>query len=187
MKDHSGKIKLRAIIGKTVISAWAILLAVPLADAFALTITQENIVHLINTRRESEGLQPLRISVELNLAANRKSKDMIKRNYFDHYAYGLRPWDFISTAGYDYQAAGENLAMNFNTAEGVVRAWMNSPAHRDNILNPEFSDLAVGVVRGVFSEGGVDRNTTMVTNMFGQKKTVFSRTLESIKSLFPLY
>lgn len=148
-----------------------------LTSAFALAkptlaseITSENVVFLINKERLFYGDEPVVVDPELQKAADLKSSDMITRNYFEHYAFGLSPWDFIHAAGYDYLYAGENLAMSFDTSEGMVNAWMNSPAHRANILNPDFQDLGVGVVKGAYTENGTKEQTIMVTNMFARRK-----------------
>lgn len=149
--------------------------------ASASEITSENIINLINTKRQAYNLPVFKVDDQLNLAAIFKSKDMIRRDYFDHYGYGLSPWLFILNAGYRYSVAGENLAMDFATSEGVVNAWMNSPQHRDNILSEDFVDVGVGVVKGVYSEGGKEHETYMVTNMLGRRLNIFQRTLNQLK------
>lgn len=155
--------------------------------AFASPITQENVVNLINQERKLNGLSALSVDPELNRASQMKSKDMLRRNYFEHYAFGTTPWDFIRNSGYDYIYAGENLAMNFNTSEGMVQAWMNSPIHRDNILNPDYSDTGIGIIKGVYDENGAKHDTTIVTNIFGKKKPLIVNIVEKIRNLFPLY
>jgi len=157
--------------------------------AYASPITEENVLNLINNERTERGINPLRLDSDLDQAALNKSKDMLHRNYFEHFAFGLKPWDFISLAGYNYLYAGENLAMKFETSEGMVNAWMNSPKHRDNILSPEFEDIGIGIVKGEFVEADGSRDqTTIVTNMFGRKKPiilqVFNRIIENIHIFF---
>src|ERR1035437_8447738 len=136
---------------------------------FALTnasdITPDNIVKLINQERTANGLNPVKMNTELQSAAVAKSQDMIYRDYFDHYAFGQTPWMFIIRAGYNYSVAGENLAKGFNTSEGIVNAWMNSPAHRANILNPNYKEIGVGVVKGAYTENGATTDTTLTTEM----------------------
>jgi len=160
--------------------------------ALASDITSSNIEYLINKERIYYGLQPLKSDSDLDRAAKLKSKDMINRNYFEHFAYGLTPWDFVKNSGYKYKYAGENLAMNFDTSEGVVKAWMNSPAHRANILSTDFEDIGIGVVKGVYTEnknGFEDTyETTMVTTMYGKKKPVifdfFNTIIDNFRHLF---
>lgn len=158
-----------------------------LSSAKASEINEENILRLINTERSKRGIKELRIDAALSGAAHLKSRDMINRNYFEHYAYGLAPWDFMTNAGYSYQIGGENLAMNFMTGEGTMKALMNSPSHRDNILNPDFEDLGIGVVKGTFHEANKEHSTIMLTTMFGKKRSIFVNLFYSLKKVMPLY
>jgi len=156
--------------------------------AMAAPITAENVEDLVNEERTSRGISPLNVNQSLDDAAQKKSADMIGRNYFDHYAYGLTPWAFISNENYDYLYAGENLAMDFNTAEGMVSAWMASSSHRKNILNPDFSEIGVGVVKGEFIDNSGQRETEMVTNLFATRKPavirLFDNVVEKLKNIF---
>lgn len=80
--------------------------------------------------------------------ARLKSKDLIAQNYFAHQSptYGS-PFEMMQKAGITYYYAGENLA----GAPTVARAHtslMNSPGHRANILNPNFTHLGIGIIDG---------------------------------------
>lgn len=153
--------------------------------AFASDITPENVLKDINAERTSRGLSSLKEDPNLDFASTLKTKDMINRDYFDHYANGLTPWDFFKIADYDYLYAGENLAMDFSTSEGMVKAWMNSPKHRENILNPDYADIGIGIVKGEYNDNGKARKTTMVTNMFGHKRLAIIRIYNYIaKNIF---
>ena len=171
-----------------VVSIFFAFLALNVKQAFASEITGENLQYLINKERIYYGLSPLRVDLDLEIAAKNKSRDMSNRKYFEHYAYDLTPWDFIKNAGYNYLYAGENLAMDFKTSEGMVSAWMNSPLHRRNILSEDFEDLGFGVVKGVQYESGQVKETTIVTNMFGRKKPaiveLFNRIIANLHYLF---
>ncbi|MFA5926655.1 MAG: CAP domain-containing protein [Patescibacteria group bacterium] len=169
---------------RIVIAGVAVALFAVAGSVKASPITEGKIVSLINIERGQHGLKPLKTDSDLGSAASLKSRDMINRDYFEHYAFGVSPWDFMQNLGYDYAYAGENLAMDFRTSEGVVNAWMDSPAHRDNILSPEFDDIGVGIVKGEFKEGEQVRETTVVTNMFGRKKTITNRIISKIKRSF---
>lgn len=170
------------------IALFILLFAVSASFALAAPITDENVVYLINKERVSRGINPLNVNDSLQNAANKKSADMINRNYFDHYAYGLSPWMFIRNENYDYLYAGENLAMDFDTAEGMVSTWMASPSHRKNILNSDFTETGVGVVKGEFNDNSGQRETTMVTNIFATKRPavirIFDSVVEKIKNIF---
>jgi uncharacterized YkwD family protein len=83
----------------------------------------------------------------LSNVARKKSEDMKAKNYFSHTSptYGS-PFDMMKQFGISYKAAGENIAMGQRTPQEVVTAWMNSPGHRANILNANFTHLGVGYV-----------------------------------------
>ena len=150
--------------------------------AHASEITPENIVQVINLERQANGIAPLAVNNQLQTAARNKSVDMIVHNYFDHYAFGKTPWSFILAENYNYQVAGENLAMGFRTSEGVVNAWMNSPTHRANILNSEFQEIGVGVVKGAYTEDGQTGETTMTTEITAAPKSKVSQLLDKVIS-----
>jgi uncharacterized protein YkwD len=175
-KSHQ---KLKQIIPMIVLTV----VAIP-QFVFASDISPQNIFLLVNKERTEKGLIPLRENINLTNAATAKSTDMINRNYFDHYAFDLTPWDFILSYDYDYLTAGENLAMDFETSEGVVSAWMKSPSHRANILNPDFQDLGVGVVKGAYTTEEGTYETKMVTQMFGRHKSVIIQVFDNIVSAF---
>lgn len=169
------------------LAMFAVILIIFSQSARASVLAEPNIIYLLNQERLSEGLSALNVDLDLMTAARLKSNDMLNRDYFAHYAFGLTPWIFMKNAGYDFMFAGENLAMDFNTSEGAVKAWMASPKHRDNILNPDFQDIGVGVVSGVYTEDGLTHDTVMVTTIFGQKKPGVVKFFESIRKFFSLY
>ena len=72
---------------------------------------------------------------------------MKNKNYFDHNSptYGS-PFDMMKSFGISYTSAGENIAMGQTTPEQVVQAWMDSQGHRENIMNPSFTQIGVGYV-----------------------------------------
>jgi uncharacterized protein YkwD len=149
------------------------------AYAKAAPITEGNIRSLVNHERTSRGIPALSSDERLRAAAVNKSTDMINRDYFEHYAYGLTPWTFISSENYNYLYAGENLAMDFDTAEGVVNAWMGSSAHKANILSENYSDIGVGVIKGEFTDVNGTHETFMVTEMFGREKPAIVRAIDT--------
>lgn len=154
----------------------------------ASEINDQNVLYLLNQERSLYNLPKFKIDPDLERASRLKSKDMINRDYFEHYAFNLSPWIFVKNAGYDYLFAGENLAMDFSTSEGMINAWMESPNHKANILNPDFSDIGIGVVKGEFTEDNQSHETVMVTNMFGKRKPAilkaYNYIAQNIKALF---
>lgn len=115
----------------------------------ASEITVSKVIELVNAARDEEGLNELEENETLNKIAQDKIQDMIKNNYFAHTSpKGITPWSWYEKENYDYKYAGENLAINFLTAESQQKAWMNSPTHKKNIMNPQFLEIGVAVAAG---------------------------------------
>ena len=132
---------------------------------FATDITVEKILYYTNQKRKENGLPPLKLNKKLSEAAKAKALDMFAKNYWSHYAPdGKTPWEFILSAGYEYEYAGENLAKNFMFSKDVVEAWMRSKTHRENILKKEYTDIGLAVVNGVLN----GEETTLVVQLFGK-------------------
>ncbi len=136
----------------------------PATTSYAAPITIENVVSLANKDRVANGLGELKTSSLLSRAAQNKANDMLARQYFAHNTPdGQTPWTFIKAVGYSYTTAGENLAIDFTQAENIQTAWMNSPGHRANILNNNFTEIGIGISNGMFD----GHETTIVVQMFG--------------------
>ncbi|MGE7665227.1 CAP domain-containing protein [Ureibacillus composti] len=108
---------------------------------------EQQVVDLTNAERTKAGLKPLEIYAPLMKVAEAKSADMSKNNYFSHTSptYGS-PFDQIKAAGISYKSAGENIAQGQKTPAEVVQAWMDSPGHRQNIMNANYTHIGVGYV-----------------------------------------
>ncbi len=127
------------------------------------------LVELTNIDRVETAQRRLAVSPLLERAAKLKAEDMARKGYFAHTSPdGVTPWYWFQEAGYSFDYAGENLAVDFSDSVDVDRAWMNSPGHRANILNNNFTEIGIAMSKGVF-EG---RETTFVVQMFGRPKTV---------------
>jgi|GEM_PF-6717878 len=125
------------------------LMLVFVAPALASEITSENVIKYVNEARAKEGLAELQISEKLTAVATAKVNDMVAEHYFAHTSpKGLTPWHWFELKGYDYKYAGENLAINFTTAEAEQLAWMKSPTHRKNILHENYREIGVAVAAG---------------------------------------
>lgn len=106
---------------------------------------EEAVVRLTNQARVKNGCRPLVHDPKLHLAAERHSADMAAHDYFDHTSRDGRTFDQrIRAAGFTFHLAGENIAKGQPTAASVVRAWLNSPGHRANIMNCGFTHIGVG-------------------------------------------
>lgn len=134
-----------------------------------------------NIQRQSNGVAPLTINEKLNLAAKAKMDDMFVRHYFAHYGPGETSGagDMAEEQKYDYIAIGENLALgNFKDDQELVRAWMDSPGHRANILNGKFQEIGISVGRGTF-EG---KTTWIAVQIFAKPASSCPGMDESLKS-----
>ena len=131
---------------------------------FATDVTVDKLYQLTNDQRLSHGLTTLSYNQTLAEAARAKAQNMFANNYWAHFGpNGETPWQFMQSAGYTYQYAGENLAKNFLISQGVIDAWMNSKTHRENILRPEYQEVGFAIVNGVLN----GEQTTLVVQMFG--------------------
>lgn len=112
----------------------------------ATSLAAEQIVAQTNVQRQQKDETTLVENPQLASAAQAKASDMVARNYWSHTTPdGKSPWSFLDGAGYSYQLAGENLAYGFDNPDAVVNGWMQSPEHRANILNQDFSQIGIGV------------------------------------------
>jgi uncharacterized protein YkwD len=101
----------------------------------------------------------------LTNAAQMKANDMAIKGYFSHIGpNGEKPWVWFEKIGYKYSYAGENLAVDFTESEDVTEGWINSSKHKANLLNTNFTEIGIGVAKGMF-EG---RETTFVVQFFGK-------------------
>lgn len=99
---------------------------------------QKKLLEKINLERKKENLQPLEFRQDLIELAKLKAEDLVNNHYFDHNSkqYGSI-FDMLKKNDIHYKIAGENLAgaRNINLA---VHGWMNSPSHKDNILEEKY-------------------------------------------------
>jgi hypothetical protein len=131
-------------------------------------MSSQTVTALVNEQRQEAGLQPLADISSLEHSSLAKAGDMFAKNYWSHNAPdGSEPWHFFDESGYTYTVAGENLAKNFTTPAGVVIGWMNSPTHRANVLNTEYTDIGISAVDGVL----LGEHTTLIVAHFGAHLT----------------
>ena len=131
---------------------------------YSSEITSQKVYEETNAERLKLKLSPLHYNPVLSNSATKKGEDMFKNNYWAHNSpTGTTPWDFFKAEGYEYSIAGENLAKDFYDTDTMIKAWMNSPTHRDNIVNSKYQEIGIGVVSGILN--GV--KTTIVIQHFG--------------------
>ena len=132
------------------------------------TFDSREVITATNQARTANNLPVLKPNAKLDLAASEKLNDMAIQEYFAHVSpSGVSPWYWIKNSQYQYSVAGENLAIGFVTADATVRAWLNSPSHKANLLNNQYRDIGVAV-KTVEING---REGILVVQMFGKPST----------------
>ncbi len=104
------------------------------------------LVELTNIERMKEGVAPLKLQENLIASATWMVHDMAKNNYFDHKdTLGRLAGQRATANGYErYRGVGENLAAGQFSPKEVVKAWLQSPGHKANLLSPYFREVGVG-------------------------------------------
>jgi uncharacterized protein YkwD len=105
-------------------------------------VLRSAVVCLINRERTARRLPALQASSLLNRSAQGWTNAMVSSDQFTH---GTNFASRISAIGYVWRSAGENIATGFATPRAVVKAWMASPGHCENILNPTYRSVGTGV------------------------------------------
>ncbi|MFJ7847866.1 CAP domain-containing protein [Peribacillus sp. NPDC097206] len=110
---------------------------------------EQQVLDLVNSERSKAGLKDLELDQELSNVAKTKSGDMRDNHYLSHTSptYGS-PFDMMKSFGIGYTYAGENIAAGQTSASAVMKSWMNSPGHKANILNGNYTHIGVGYVQG---------------------------------------
>ena len=123
------------------------------------------VVRLTNKQRRKHDCEDLSTNSDLARAARRHSDDMADHNYFDHTGRdGREPVDRAGDAGYEGGYVGENIAAGQKSPGDVVESWMDSPGHRKNILNCEYTEIGVG-----YEKQRDSRYTRYWTQLFGRR------------------
>ena len=141
--------------------------------AYATEMSQSTLLSATNNQRNANGRKPLTLNSKLSQAAQAKANDMVARNYWSHNTPdGQEPWVFFANAGYQYIKAGENLAYGFLTSSEAVTGWMNSPSHRENLLDADFTEVGFGFANGNdYNNAGQE---TVVVAEYGQPMVLSS-------------
>lgn len=147
---HLRSLVLSVLWAVSTVAVSMVAVIVPSAPADAATVSKSDleaqVVALTNEHRASVGCGPVVAESRLNTLARAHSDDMAAQDYFDHLSpAGLDPFDRIDRSGYRFLTASENLAAGLWRPEDVVQQWLDSPPHRANLENCEFTEIGVGV------------------------------------------
>ncbi len=130
------------------------------------------LVYETNESREENNLGLLETNDLLIAAAQLKANDMAQRGYFSHDTpEGQKPWYFLNLVGYQYDVAGENLAVNFIDSDDVHNAWMRSPTHKSNILKDKYTQIGIATANGVYK----NKEVIFVVQFFGTPKNSLAK------------
>ncbi len=142
-------------------------------------LTHAGTITFTNKERTKNNLAPYKENELLNSAALAKIQDMFKQQYFTHVSpQGKDVSSLAKDSGYKYISVGENLAMgNFQDDKALVDAWMESPGHRANILDPKFIDMGVAVMKGMYQ----GKSVWMAVQEFGRPASDCPRVDFSLK------
>jgi uncharacterized protein YkwD len=130
-------------------------------DPVQLPLLRTALLKLVNEARESQKLTPLRTNILLEQSAQEYARAMAAGNFFGHLApSGQTLRERIENSGYykpvfsmdclcvKQYLVGENLAQGQRTATEVTTQWLQSPIHREAMLNPVFTDAGIGISSG---------------------------------------
>ena len=130
--------------------------------------SMQRMLNLVNGERRRRGISELCFNAKLNSAALSHSRDMASNVYFSHTGSdGSRASARITRAGYSWRAYGENIA-SYGSVDSAHNGLMNSPGHRQNILNSGFRHIGIGIAR---YNAGRFRGNLVITQVFGNSNS----------------
>ena len=155
-----------------------------------LQALEQGILSQLNAARVARGLRPLTLSNDLQSAAVSHSRSMLTNGFFEHdsrdgTSFFERVKRFYRAAGYDGWSVGENLL--YNTAEmdasTAIEAWLDSPAHKKNMLAPGWRHVGIGALYASAAGGPFGGEPTWVITMdFGARSGGKAHTLRLVQS-----
>ena len=142
-----------------------ILVSHPVRGAGSEPLALSRQVELINAARargarcgtrELAPAPPVHLSAQLSDVALGHALDMARHNYFDHQdPAGRSPADRVRASGYRETLVGENIAYGPKSADEVVRGWLDSPGHCQNIMDVRFSEVGLAYATGSGAKSGL--------------------------------
>ncbi|MFH1522669.1 MAG: CAP domain-containing protein [Patescibacteria group bacterium] len=145
--------------------------------AFFSDITPEKIIELTNIERSKNNLNSLTANQLLTQAAYKKGEAILRAGKFQHNIDDIKFSQWIKDTGYKYSYVGENLAIDFNTSEGAIEAWLNSETHKRNLLNPYYEEIGIATLEDKFK----GQDTILIIQIFGTPpKSIMQPTIKGI-------
>lgn len=119
----------------------------------ALTSFGAETIELINVERVKSGLNRLTNNTKLNAAATIKAEELVRAGRFSHYVQQDGNWIGIGSIlidlNYKFKIAGENLSKDIDMPDDNVKAWMDSPLHKKNLLKLDFTEVGIAKVKNI--------------------------------------
>src|SRR5262249_42430981 len=141
------------------------------APKFAMTKDEQTLLELLNKERAEKELPPLRPNPLLFKVARGHSANMAKQEKMEHILDGKNPGQRVLAAGYDYGKVAENIAVSEGAAAPlsmIVKGWMESKIHRDNLFNEQMSETGLGIAKN-------DKKEVYYTQIFARPRKVIKR------------
>lgn len=149
--------------------------------AYFSNLNDESIITLTNAEREKLNLPTVSSNQFLSQAAYLKAEAIFSSQNFSHTIDNQTFSHWVKLTGYEYDIIGENLAIDFISSEGAIKAWLNSTTHRENILNPRFSEIGVAIKEGIIN----GQKSIIVVQIFGAPRLSISP--QKIMDQTPIY
>ena len=130
-----------------------------------LNEARKKILELTNKERKANELPPLKPNALLFKVAQAHSENMAKQGKMEHKLDGMTPLQRLRAAGYPYSRAYENIAAGDADVplENLMKAWMDSKGHRDNILTDVCTEIGLGIAKD-------NNGQVYYTQLFGKPK-----------------
>jgi uncharacterized protein YkwD len=141
-----------AIIASTSSPLMATAVTAPSSNMnIAASTDAAKLIQKSNEARIDNALAELATSSTLMKAAQLKAEHMAKNGYFAHTSPGgINPWHWFYQAGYKPRYAGENLALTYTLDAEIVASWLESPAHKKNLLGKNYKEIGIGIAKGKY-------------------------------------
>ena len=135
------------------------------ADEVPLSPAEQKILKLTNEARKEKELVALKPNALLRKVAQAHSENMAKQGKMEHNLDGKTPKQRLQAAGYAYSRFCENIAAgDANVSlEDLMKAWLASKAHRENILNADCTEIGLGIAKD-------ENGQVYYTQLFGKPK-----------------
>jgi hypothetical protein len=150
--------------------------------AYATSMSIGGLLSDTNSSRAANGVASLSLNNQLNAAAQASADDMAARNYWSHNTpEGSPPWIWVANQGYSYQKLGQNLATGFADEQSTTDGWMNSPPHRENLLDPTFTQVGFGFANNPNYTAAGGGPMTIIVAFYGAPQVLAAATPESVQ------